>query len=486
VAVGIGRAGRPARTAPSRRRVLVVDDAEGIRSYLKDLLAQQGFEVLAAENGERALEITANADTTPDAVILDVLLPGIDGLEVLRRLRATHPRLPVIMLSVVGKASTIVECMSLGAADFLNKPFEEEDLEHALRKVLESDESKLDALEPAAAGGRHHDAEDDSFVWSSKKMQHIHAILEQVADADVTVLIHGESGVGKDVISRELHKLSNRREHALVKVNCAALPEELLESELFGYERGAFTGASARKPGKFEIANGGTMFLDEIGEMSAPLQAKLLQVLQDGQFSRLGGQNDVQVDVRVLCATNRNLEQMVAQGTFREDLYYRINVVSIPVPPLRERREEIPGLIEHFLRKYNAKYQRDMHTLSPRLMQGFTNYAWPGNIRELENMVKRIVVLQSEDAIAQEVFEGGGAPAAEPSPTPEELVTSLDLSEGPISLKDVARRAARNAEREALRRVLYQTNWNRKKAAKILDVSYKTLLQKIKECGLSD
>jgi len=462
--------------------VLVVDDAEGIRSYLKELLAQQGFEVLAAENGERALEIAAAE--TPDAVILDVMLPGIDGIEVLRRLRASHPRVPVIMLSVVGKAATIVECMALGASDYLNKPFEEEELELALRKVLETDEQKADALPASGSVGRQLDADDDSYCWMSKKMLAIHAILEQVADADVTVLIHGESGVGKDVISRELHKLSNRREHPLVKVNCAALPEELLESELFGYERGAFTGASARKPGKFEIANGGTMFLDEIGEMSAPLQAKLLQVLQDGQFSRLGGQVDVQVDVRVLCATNRNLEQMVAAGTFREDLYYRINVVSIPVPPLRERREEIPVLVDHFLRKYSAKYQRPLLTLSPRLVQGFSNYAWPGNIRELENMLKRVVVLQSEDAIAEEVY--GATPSAPPAPTPEQLVTSLDLSEGPISLKEVARRAARNAEREALRKVLYQTNWNRKKAAKILDVSYKTLLQKIKECGLSD
>jgi two-component system, NtrC family, response regulator AtoC len=477
VAVSMSRAGRPARTAPSRKRVLVVDDAEGIRSYLKDLLTQHGFEVLGAETGERALEVVAAE--TPDAVILDVMLPGIDGIEVLRRLRASHPRLPVIMLSVVGKAATIVECMSLGATDYLNKPFEEEDLEHALRKVLEPDEKA------ALPAGRAVEPEDDSYCWMSKKMQHIHAILEQVADADVTVLIHGESGVGKDVISRELHKLSNRRENTLVKVNCAALPEELLESELFGYERGAFTGASARKPGKFEIANGGTMFLDEIGEMSAPLQAKLLQVLQDGRFSRLGGQVDVQVDVRVLCATNRNLEQMVAAGTFREDLYYRINVVSIPVPPLRERREEIPVLVNHFLRKYSAKYGRDMLSVSAGLMQGFTSYAWPGNIRELENMIKRIVVMESEDVIAEEVF-GATLPEAPLPPTPEQLVTSLDLSDGPISLKEVARRAARNAEREALRKVLYQTNWNRKKAAKILDVSYKTLLQKIKECGLSD
>jgi two-component system response regulator AtoC len=271
-----------------------------------------------------------------------------------------------------------------------------------------------------------------------------------------------------------------------VKVNCAALPEELLESELFGYERGAFTGASARKAGKFEIANGGTIFLDEIGEMSAPLQAKLLQVLQDGEFSRLGGQTDVRVDVRVVAATNRDLEEMVQAGHFREDLYYRINVVNVHVPPLRERVDEIPVLCEHFLHRYSEKYGRPFRPLSDRLMQGFLLYPWPGNVRELENMVKRIVVLQNEDAIAGEIFGARRAPVPNPVVNAERIADEVDPLDENVSLRDIGRRAAREAEREALRRVLYQTNWNRKKAAKILDVSYKTLLQKIKECGLGD
>jgi two-component system response regulator AtoC len=316
-------------------------------------------------------------------------------------------------------------------------------------------------------------------------MQRIHEILSQVSDADVTVLIHGESGVGKEVIARTVHELSDRRQAPFVKVNCAALPEELLESELFGYERGAFTGASARKSGKFEIADRGTMFLDEIGEMSGPLQAKLLQVLQDGEFSRLGGQSDVHVDVRVVAATNRNLEEMVAQGAFREDLYYRLNVVNVFVPPLRERREEIPVFVEHFLRVYRLKYNRDVSEISDRLMQGFVDYAWPGNVRELENMVKRIVVLQNEEAIEEEIFKA--PPIHSPArPSVEEIVDEMDPMDDSISLREIGKRAARDAEREALRRVLFQTNWNRKKAAKILDVSYKTLLQKIKECGLTD
>jgi len=282
-----------------------------------------------------------------------------------------------------------------------------------------------------------------------------------------------------------VHELSTRSTAPFVKVNCAALPEELLESELFGYERGAFTGASGRKSGKFELANTGSIFMDEIAEMSPPLQAKLLQVLQDGEFCPLGGQHDVRVDVRVIAATNRNLEDMVGKGGFREDLYYRLNVVNIWVPPLRERREEIPVLIDHFLRRFSHKYNRSFDAISDRLMQGLLDYEWPGNVRELENMIKRVVVLQSEDMIAQEIF----APPRSASPPTSEvdaIVADLEEGDGTLSLRDIGRRAARDAEREALKRVLYQTNWNRKKAAKILEVSYKTLLQKIKDCGLAE
>jgi two-component system response regulator AtoC len=412
-------------------------------------------------------------------------MPGMDGLDLLRRMKEIAPDIPVIMLSVVGKAGTIVEAMNLGAADYLNKPFEEEELEIALQKLLETESLRAETEVLRERLREHEELDSEPFLWASEKMQAIHEILSQVADADVTVLIHGESGVGKEVIARTVHELSNRSERPFVKVNCAALPEELLESELFGYERGAFTGASARKSGKFEIADSGTMFLDEIGEMSGPLQAKLLQVLQDGEFSRLGGQSDVRVDVRVVAATNRNLEEMVASGAFREDLYYRLNVVNVFVPPLRDRREEIPVFVDHFLRVYRLKYNRDVSGVSDRLMQGFIEYAWPGNVRELENMVKRIIVLQNEDAIAEEIFN---APArSDPArPTAEEIVDEMDPMDDSISLREIGKRAARDAEREALRRVLFQTNWNRKKAAKILEVSYKTLLQKIKECGLTD
>jgi len=474
-----------ARTAPQRPQILVVDDTEGIRTYLKSLLSGKGYDVLLAESASLALDRVASNDPIA-AMLLDVMLPETNGLDVLREAKRLRPELPVVMLSVVGRAATIVDAMNLGASDYLSKPFEEPELEAAMARALGEAEREdvaapQQALEASGAG-------DKAACWTSDKMVRIHRILEQVSDADVTVLVHGESGVGKEVISREVHRLSTRSHGPFVKVNCAALPEELLESELFGYERGAFTGASNRKAGKFELANKGTIFLDEIGEMSAGLQAKFLQVLQDSEFTRLGGQADVRVDVRVVVATNRNLEEMVAKGLFREDLYYRINVVNVFVPPLRERKEEIPGLVSHFLNRYCDQYRREPLRISDSLMEALVQYSWPGNIRELENMIKRVVVLQNEDSIRDELTLP--PPVAEdPDTAPEELVDALDLTEltsGTLSLREIGRRAARGAEREALRRVLYQTNWNRKRAAKILDVSYKTLLVKIKECGLTD
>ncbi len=457
--------------------MLVVDDSEAIRAYLSNLLPELGYNVVLAEHGVSALEILE--DGAPDVVLLDVVMPDMDGLETLRKIRRRLSDVPVIMLSTVRKAATVVEAMSLGAADYLDKPFEEQELEAALERVLGAGAGAGDDSSRGLRAG-----ERPNFLWASEPMNRIREILEQIGDASVTVLIHGESGVGKEVVARTVHELSARRGNRFVKVNCAALPEELLESELFGYERGAFTGATSRKVGKFEVASGGTMFLDEIGEMSPKLQAKLLQVLQDGEFSRLGGHAEVRVDVRVVAATNRNLEEMVGQGAFREDLYYRLNVVNVRVPPLRERRQEIPVLTDHFLELYSREYRRELLSLSDRLKQGLAEYPWPGNVRELENMIKRIVVLQREDAIAEEIF---GSTQRLALNTPDEVPEQeLDPTQEGVSLRDIGRRAAREAEGRALRRVLYETNWNRKKAAKILEVSYKTLLQKIKECGLAE
>jgi transcriptional regulator with GAF, ATPase, and Fis domain len=316
-------------------------------------------------------------------------------------------------------------------------------------------------------------------------------MVDRVAPTDATVLVWGESGVGKELVARALHDRSPRRHRAFVKVNCAALPIELLESELFGYERGAFTGAHRQKPGKFELANSGSIFLDEIGEMPLPLQAKLLRVVQDGEFPRLGSRHEIRVDVRVIAATNRDLGQLVQRGRFREDLFYRLNVVSLHVPPLRERRDEIAALMEHFLHQYAQQYGRPRPDISAPTAARLLEYSWPGNVRELENTVKRIVVLGTEDWVTSELAGQGGAPvpgpsmlqaspapAVAPSPTANGAATHED------SLKAIAQRAALEAERVVLKAVLDQVRWNRLEASRRLKVSYKTLRHKIRQCGL--
>ena len=459
------------------RRVLVVDDAEGIRAYLANLLELRGYAVDTAEDGRSALALLEGG-AAPDVVLLDVMMPGQDGLETLRRIRDLDPQLPVVMLSVVGRASTIVEAMQLGAADYLNKPFQEEELEAALQGALER---RALAQERDRLAGEVI-AQGESVVWGSDAMLAVRALLEQVADTDVTMLIQGESGVGKEIVARTAHELSPRRERPFVKVNCAALPADLLESELFGYEKGAFTGASGRKYGKFELAHTGTIFLDEIGEMSPVLQAKLLQVLQDGCFSRLGGNQELRVDVRVLCATNRRLQEMVRAGEFREDLYFRLDVVSVRIPPLRERREEIPALVDGFLRRFSARYEKPVTQLSPVFMEELLRHPFPGNVRELENLIKRVVVLGDEEMILSDLRRGDRGRAR--SAALRALLDGLEQSAGALPLREVGRRAALEAERETIDRVLHYTNWNRKAAARLLGVSYKTLLQKIRGCGL--
>jgi two-component system response regulator AtoC len=458
--------------------VLVVDDAEGIRSYLASFLELRGYEVDTVEDGRRALAFLEGG-AAPDVIVLDVMMPGLDGIETLRRIRQLDEHVPVVMLSVVGKASTIVEAMQLGALDFLNKPFAEDELLATLSRVLEKRALELAREQLAQAA----DISSEQMVWASDAMRGVRAALEQVADTDVTVLIRGESGVGKELVARTAHDISNRAKKPFVKVNCAALPEPLLESELFGYEKGAFTGAGARKVGRFELAHKGTIFLDEIGEMSPALQAKLLQVLQDHQFTRLGGNEDVTVDVRVVCATHRPLEEMARQGKFREDLFFRLNVVSVAIPPLRERRDEVPYLVETFLRRLSARYRKPLRQPSQALMRAFDAYAFPGNVRELENMMKRIVVLDSEGPILAEIQRskrktaGGGDALLS-------LIGEIEGKAGEIPLREVGRLVALAAEKTTIAQALEHTGWNRKQASRLLGVSYKTLLQKIRDCGL--
>jgi two-component system response regulator AtoC len=344
------------------------------------------------------------------------------------------------------------------------------------------------------------------LLGRNEKMREVHDLITRVADTDVTVLIRGESGTGKELVARAIHHESPRRDKTFVKVNCAALPSELLESELFGFERGAFTGALQHKPGKFEFANHGTMFLDEISEMQPPLQSKLLQVLQDGEFARLGSRNDVHVDVRILAATNRDLELAVADGQFREDLFFRLNVVCITLPPLRQRRDEIPELTRLFLRQYGEHYNKPPQVLASDTLRLFAEYDWPGNVRELENLIKRAVILGTDESIRRELADAIAVRTLRPSPIPAlqarepamPAVTSPPIpaaAGNPVasdacvavpagSLKDIARQAAREAEKELIYRTLQQTRWNRREAAEILGISYKALLYKIKEAEL--
>jgi two-component system response regulator AtoC len=340
-----------------------------------------------------------------------------------------------------------------------------------------------------------------TLITSSANMREVGELIRRVADTDVTVLVRGESGTGKELVARAIHAASPRCNRTFVKVNCAALPTELLESELFGFERGAFTGAIQHKPGKFEFANHGTMFLDEISEMHLPLQSKILQVLQDGEFARLGSRDDVRVDVRVVAATNRNLEQAVADRQFREDLFFRLNVVCIALPPLRQRRDEIPALADLFLRQYAEHYNRPSMSLAADTMRLFDEYEWPGNVRELENMIKRMVILSTDEPIRRELAEAIAARARRAGPIPALHADPTAATAQPVgaasppttavrpptltgSLKDIARQAAREAERELIFRTLQHTRWNRREAAQLLGISYKALLYKIKDAEL--
>jgi two-component system response regulator AtoC len=465
-------------------KVLVIDDDPSIRDYLESLATRQGYDVVTAGSGEDGLK--AVEKSVPDIVTLDVVLPGIGGIETLVALKKRVPDVPVVMLSGHGQAATIVEAMRQGASDFLRKPFEVEELELAFQKALETNALKEEVEQ--LRGRVRAESNMLGLFGDNPKMMAVREIIEQVADTDITVLIRGESGTGKELVARSLYQLSSRRDRPFVKVNCAALPSELLESELFGFEKGAFTGALKRKLGRFEYADNGTIFLDEISEMAPGLQAKLLQVLQDGEFSRLGGEADIRVDTRILAATNRNLEEAVRDGSFREDLYYRLNVVTVQLPALRERMDSVPLLVDHFLQMYCEQYEKPLTPVTPETMRAMERYHWPGNVRELENMMKRMVVLGNEQVVLQEISTRAveddspmGAGAGDVA-----NVLGPDLSEEMgFDLKAISKRASQFAEKRVIERVLNQTRWNRKEAAERLQISYKALLYKMKENGLS-
>ena len=505
--------------------VAIVDDDAAFAAYLRTFLSLRGYEARCYTRGDELLASMKQAEA-PDVVLLDVMMPGLDGMATLRALKASRPEAQVIMLSGRNQASTIVEAVRLGAADYVVKPDDPEGLgEIALDVAIKNAIEKNRLVSELSELRQQLSDDEDRAVWgNSEKMRAIATVIEQVADSDVTVLIRGESGVGKELVSRAIHQRSTRRNRPFVKVNCAALPAELLESELFGHERGAFTGAATTRIGKFEQADTGTLMLDEIGEMTPALQAKLLHVLQDAEFTKLGSNKRVQVDVRIVAATNRDLEKMLLDGQFREDLYYRLKVIELTVPALRERRDEIPTLTDIFVARYSRKYNRPARPISEHLRQLFVQYEWPGNIRELENMIKRVVILQDEQLVVREIERNmqraagapvgaaaaqmavaglsGTLPPGVPMPPlpyvpPAEAAETADEPDAPEapdeshdastggSLAMVAKAAAMKAERAAIEQTLRQVHWNRRKAAQILGVSYKTLLNKIKECGIS-
>jgi DNA-binding NtrC family response regulator len=454
-----------------RAKILLVDDEPGMLRYIRTLLEVEDHKVETAATGEEALE-KVQKGLKPDLVLLDLLMPGIDGLQTLEQLRQLQSGIKVVMLSCVSDTKKVVQAIRLGAQDYLTKPFQKAELDAVIDQSLGTNKGNY-------PGEVEELFDDVFFVAASPAMRKIRSQAALVAGVDIPVLMLGESGSGKEVVARLIHKLSPRAHRTFLKVNCAAVPADLLESELFGYEAGAFTGATHAKPGKFELCNKGTILLDEIGEMPAMLQAKLLHVLQDQQFSRLGSRSVIKVDVRILAATNINIPEAIANKRLREDLYYRLNAFTLNVPPLRERKEEIPILLKHFMSRMAERYARPPLPVSPELLQACLNHPWPGNLRELNNFIKRYIVLGDEQAAITELApkaDGAGA-------TFDEHAKPSETDGG---LKSLGRTAKDGAEAEAISKALDETNWNRKQAAALLKISYKALLYKIRQYGLAE
>src|ERR1700685_1272190 len=451
-------------------KILLVDDEPAMLRYIRTLLEVDDYKVETASTGEEALQ-RVDKGMEPDLGLLDVLMPGIDGLETLEQLRQKRPGVKVVMLSCVNDTKKVVQAMRLGAQDYLTKPFQKAELDAVIDQCLGQGKTP--------PGGEVEEVADDVFsTAASPAMRKIRSQAALVAHVDIPVLLLGESGTGKEVLARLIHKLSRRAHRTFLKVNCAAVPADLLESELFGYEPGAFTGATHAKPGKFELCTKGTILVDKIGETPPLQQAKRLDVLQDQQFSRLGSRNVIKVDVRILAATNINIPEALANKRLREDLYYRLNAFTLSLPPLRERKEEIPILLKHSMTRMAERYARPPLPLTPQLLQACHDHNWPGNLRELNNFLKRYLILGDENlAIAelQPKNDGTGGNRADAS------------GKGDAGgLKSLSRNAKDEAEAEAIMRALEQTNWNRKQAAAVLQISYKALLYKIRQYGIAD
>jgi len=441
-------------------KILVVDDEPIVRESLRDWLSDSGHDVLIADNGPRALELIEKE--RPGIALVDLVMPGMNGIDLLRKAKELSPEIEVIIITAYGSISTAIDAVKQGAYDYIEKPFCPEKAELLIDKLLEHRRLVEENI------CLHQRLEDryrfENIIAKSPKMQQVIEIIRVVAKSSATVLITGGSGTGKELVARAIHAQGDRRNRPFVAVSCAALPESLLESELFGHEKGAFTGAYAQRKGKFEVANKGTLFLDEIGEMSANIQVHLLRVLEEREFTRVGGNDLVKVDVRVICATNKNMKKAIGCGQFREDLYYRLNVMTIELPPLRDRREDIPLLAQHFLRKFAVENQKSIEDFSPDAMDFLLTYEWPGNIRQLENAIERAVILRESSQIELEDLR------------PESFLAAEIASPG---------RDLRDVEKNHIVNILSQSDGNFSKAARTLGISRATLYNKIKAYGIT-
>ena len=459
-------------------RVLIAEDEPDVREYLSLSLRCRGYEVQEAENGREVLKLLKEKGNNVSLVLLDIMMPWKDGIETLREIRQLDENLPVVMLSGISASTTIIQTMKCGADDYLTKPVTDEQLFGTIEATLASREAALNSTRKVLPQVLQKRPGNGSS-W----MKTMEAVLHQIGLSEAPVLLQGETGAGKEVLARMLHSASPRASRPFLKVNCAALPSELVESELFGYERGAFTGAFKSKLGKFDMADGGTIFLDEIGDMDYRLQAKLLQVLQDQEFHRLGGSDTIRVNVRVMAATHSDLEKGIREGRFREDLYYRLNVINLRVPALRDRPDEILPLAEYFLRKHATQGAAALE-ITPSLSEALLAYHWPGNVRELENAVRKCLALRDTEMVAEDLrlrsIRGAqpNAPASQPPPPP-----SVAAAAETPTLENVTE-ARRQAEIDAILTALNRTRWNRKQAAAVLRVDYKALLYKMKKLGI--
>ncbi len=454
-------------------RILVVDDEQNLRKVLAAMLKRDGYDVAVAEDGVQALaEIKKNG---ADVLITDQVMPQMGGLELLRGVLSETPELPVIMITAHGTVDSAVEAIKLGAFDYITKPFEHEELKAVIAKAVKTHELAKAGIPAGDEKARQ------ALVGASPAMQDVFKILEKVADTPSTVLITGESGTGKELVAAALHSGSSRRNKPFIRINCAAIPKDLMESELFGYERGAFTGAVTSKPGRFELADTGTLFLDEIAEIPVEMQVKLLRALQESEFERVGGIKTIHVDVRLVAATNRDLKREISEGRFREDLFYRLNVVPVALPPLRERVDDIPMLVEHFIEKYNKRLNKKVQGLEPDALEILQEYFWPGNIRELENMMERMILFADGSIIlAKDLPE----PLKETDTIKAPFFTTASAQDA--SMKDIVKQAAAGLERDLIGKALEETNGNVTQAAKKLKISRKSLQTKMKEFGLRD